>query len=282
MLKQINIENAHLLPGLFKERADLNRSYLMELKTENLLQNFYLEACIRTDRDISEMHLGWESPTCQLRGHFLGHWLSAASMLIAQNNDRELEAKLDIIIDELERCQKLNGGKWIGSVPEKYFEKLEKNEYIWSPQYTMHKTLLGLYHSALYAKNEKALDILNNAASWYLDWTSEMQNKNPHAVYSGEEGGTLEVWAGLYQLTGDEKYLTLAEKYSHPSIFKKLADGGDPLSNCHANASIPWVHGAAKMYEVTGDKKWLTVSHSFCKLRYIKGKKVVIFDPLPC
>lgn len=263
MLKQINIENAHLLPGLFKERADLNRSYLMELKTENLLQNFYLEACIRTDRDISEMHLGWESPTCQLRGHFLGHWLSAASMLIAQNNDRELEAKLDIIIDELERCQKLNGGKWIGSVPEKYFEKLEKNEYIWSPQYTMHKTLLGLYHSALYAKNEKALDILNNAASWYLDWTSEMQNKNPHAVYSGEEGGMLEVWAGLYQLTGDEKYLTLAEKYSHPSIFKKLDDGGDPLSNCHANASIPWAHGAAKMYEVTGDKKWLSLVKSF-------------------
>ena len=128
MLKQINIEHAHLLPGLFKERSDINRAYLMELKTENLLQNFYLEACVRTDRDISEMHLGWESPTCQLRGHFLGHWLSAASMLIAQNN-----------------------------------------EYIWSPQYTLHKTLLGLYHSALYTKNEKALDILDNAADWYLD-----------------------------------------------------------------------------------------------------------------
>lgn len=265
MLKQINIENAHLLPGLFKERADVNRSYLMELKTENLLQNFYLEACIRTDRDISEMHLGWESPTCQLRGHFLGHWLSAASMLIAQNNDRELKAKLDFIIDELERCQKLNGGKWIGSVPEKYFQCLEKNEYIWSPQYTLHKTLLGLYHSTMYAKNEKALDILNNAADWYLDWTADMQNKNPHAVYSGEEGGMLEVWAGLYQLTGDEKYLTLAERYSHPSIFKKLAEVGDPLSNCHANASIPWAHGAAKMYEVTGDEKWLGLVKSFWK-----------------
>lgn len=265
MLKQINIENAHLLPGLFKERADVNRAYLMELKTENLLQNFYLEACIRTDRDISEMHLGWESPTCQLRGHFLGHWLSAASMLIAQNNDRELKAKLDNIIDELERCQKLNGGKWIGSVPEKYFERLEKNEYIWSPQYTLHKTLLGLYHSAMYAKNEKALDILSNAADWYLDWTADMQNKNPHAVYSGEEGGMLEVWAGLYQLTGNEKYLTLAERYSDPSIFKKLADGGDPLSNCHANASIPWAQGAAKMYEVTGDEKWLGLVKSFWK-----------------
>ena len=265
MLKPINTESAHLLPGLFKERADINRAYLMELKTENLLQNFYLEAGVRTDRDITEMHLGWESPTCQLRGHFLGHWLSAASMLIAQNNDRELKAKLDIIVDELERCQKLNGGKWIGSVPEKYFDKLEKNEYIWSPQYTLHKTLLGLYHSAMYAKNEKALDILSHAADWYLDWTAAMQNKNPHAVYSGEEGGMLEVWAGLYQLTGGEKYLTLAGRYSHPSIFQKLAEGGDPLSNCHANASIPWAQGAAKMYEVTGDEKWLGLVKSFWK-----------------
>ena len=263
MLKQIDIRSAHLLPGLFKERADINRAYLMELKSENLLQNFYLEACVRTDRDISEMHLGWESPTCQLRGHFLGHWLSAASALIAQNSDRELKAKLDNIIDELERCQKLNGGRWIGSIPEKYFAKLEQNEYIWSPQYTLHKTLLGLYHSVIYAKNNKALDILRNAADWYLDWTADMQNKNPHAVYSGEEGGMLEIWAGLYQLTGDEKFSTLAERYSHPSVFTKLAEGGDPLSNCHANASIPWAHGAAKMYEATGDEKWLGLVKRF-------------------
>ncbi len=265
MPTSINTENAHLLPGLFKERADVNRAYLMELKTEDLLQNFYLEAGIRTDRDVTEMHLGWESPTCQLRGHFLGHWLSAASMLVAQNNDRELKAKLDIIIDELERCQKLNGGRWIGSIPEKYFEKLEKNEYIWSPQYTLHKTLLGLYHSAMYAKNEKALAILDSAADWYIDWTEKMEKVNPHAVYSGEEGGMLEVWAGLYQLTGAEKYLTLAEKYSHPSIFGKLDNNGDPLSNCHANASIPWAHGAAKMYKATGDEKWLDLVKRFWK-----------------
>lgn len=86
--------------------------------------------CIRTERDISDMHLGWESPTCQLRYHFLGHWLSAASVLVAENHDRELKAKLDNIIDELARCQKLNGGHWIGLIPEKYFERLEKRIHL--------------------------------------------------------------------------------------------------------------------------------------------------------
>lgn len=263
MLKQIDIHSARLLPGLFREREEINRAYLMELKTENLLQNFYLEAAIRTDRDIEDMHLGWESPACQLRGHFLGHWLSAASMLIASENDRELKAKHDIVIDELKKCQERNGGRWIGSVPEKYFTMLENDEYIWSPQYTLHKTLLGLYHSALYAESKTALDILGNAAEWYLEWTARMEEKNPHAVYSGEEGGMLEVWAGLYQITDEKKYFTLARRYSAPSIFERLENGDDPLSNCHANASIPWAHGAAKMYEITGDERWLRLVKKF-------------------
>lgn len=36
MLKQINIENAHLLSGLFMKRSDINRAYNMELKTKAL------------------------------------------------------------------------------------------------------------------------------------------------------------------------------------------------------------------------------------------------------
>lgn len=264
MLNQVNYESVHLLPSLFSEHAEANRSYLMELKNQGLLQNFYLEAGIvmpglqvLEDPASAELHWGWEAPTCQLRGHFTGHWMSAAAMLVMTNKDRELKARLETIIDELDRCRILNGGEWIGSIPEKYFGKLERNEYIWSPQYVMHKTIMGLYHSYLYAKIDKALELAGHAAEWYLKWTERMAQVNPHAVYSGEEGGMLEIWAGLYQATGDQRYLTLAERYSHPSIYRKLEAGLDPLSNCHANASIPWAHGAAKMYEVTGDEKWL-------------------------
>lgn len=264
MLKSIEYHHAHLLPGLFRERAETNRSYLMELKNQGLLQNFYLEAGIvmpglqvLEDPAAAALHWGWEAPTCQLRGHFTGHWMSAAAMLVMTENDRELKARLETIIDELDRCRKLNGGKWLGSIPEKFFDKLERNESVWSPQYTMHKTVMGLYHSALYAGIDKALMLLSHLADWYLDWTERMEQVNPQAVYSGEEGGMLEIWAGLYQLTGDARYMTLAERYSHPSIYRKLEDGLDPLSNGHGNASIPWAHGAAKMYEVTGNEKWL-------------------------
>ncbi len=270
MRNQITPAQSHLLPGLFQARAAVNEQYLLELDSKALLQNFYLEAGIQLpgmqalfEPESSWLHWGWESPSCQLRGHFLGHWLSAASLLYAQNGSRMLKARIDDIVDELETCQRENGGEWLASIPEKYFDRLEKGMYIWSPQYTMHKTVLGLMHTYQYAGNEKSLKLLSGLADWYLRWTGRMLEVNPAAICAGETGGMLEVWATLYQLTDDSRYLELAERYSHQPIFDQLLEGKDPLTGAHTNASIPHAHGAAKMYEVTGDEKWLKVVKAF-------------------
>lgn len=273
MLKPAEKGSVKILPGVFRERMDVNRQYLLELDANCLLQNFYLEAGIILpglqvvdNPETANLHWGWEAPTCQLRGHFLGHWMSAAAKLIAADGEPELRVKLDNIVSELARCQELNGGEWVGSIPEKYFTRLIKNQYIWSPQYVMHKTIVGLSDAYIYAGNTQALDILSHLSDWYITWTEKAAETNPHAVYSGEEAGMLEVWAQLYQLTKDEKYLTLAKRYADVSLFRKLKEGKDSLTNCHANASIPFTHGAAKMYEITGDSDWLEVIKLFWKV----------------
>ena len=46
MLQAMETGKVHLLPGLFAERAEVNRAYLMELENQGLLQDFYLEAGI--------------------------------------------------------------------------------------------------------------------------------------------------------------------------------------------------------------------------------------------
>lgn len=108
MFKPAETGSVKILPGVFRERMDVNRSYLMELDSSCLLQNFCLEAGIILpglqvvdNPETANLHWGWEAPTCQLRGHFLGHWLSAAAKLIAAENDAELKVKLDKIISEL-------------------------------------------------------------------------------------------------------------------------------------------------------------------------------------
>ena len=272
MLDKVNRHNVSLLSGLFRERADLNRNYLFELDSTCLLQNFYLEAGVvmpglqvANDPEGAKLHWGWEAPTCQLRGHFLGHWLSAAAAYCASNEDIELKAKLDKIISELARCQQLNGGEWIGSIPEKYFDLMARGQYVWSPQYVMHKTVMGLTDVYKFTGNEQALDVVGKLADWYVHWTDEMLKRSPDAIYKGEQGGMLEVWADLYGITKDEKYMKLAERYSGNCVFDTLDKGGDALTNDHANAGIPLSHGAARMYEITGDEKWKTRTERFFK-----------------
>lgn len=263
MLKALRGKDVRILPGLFQKRMKLNEEYLMELDPGCLLQNFYIEAGIIppsgqviNDPDKAKMHWGWEAPSCQLRGHFLGHWLSAAAKLCAGGDKPELRARVDLIVEELAKCQEMNGGEWVGSIPEKYFAMLVPGRYIWSPQYTMHKTIMGLKDVYEQLGNKTAINILDRLADWYVRWVKDMQESNPDAVYSGEQAGMLEVWADLYALTGNDKYLFLIKAYEQNALFERLDKGGDALSDDHANASIPLAHGAARLAEITGEDIW--------------------------
>ena len=272
MLKAIKGKEIRMLPGLFQRRMKLNEDYLMELDPGCLLQNFYIEAGIIpsggqviSEPDKAKMHWGWEAPSCQLRGHFLGHWLSAAAGLCAGGGNPELLARVNFIVAELARCQELNGGEWVGSIPEKYFYMLTPGRYIWSPQYTMHKTIMGLKDVYEKLGNETAIAILDRLADWYVRWVKEMQESNPDAVYSGEQAGMLEVWVDLYALTKKDKYLFLIKAYEQNVLFERLDRSGDALSDDHANASIPLAHGAARMAEVTGEAIWSDRLEAFWK-----------------
>lgn len=272
MLKAIKRKEVCILPGLFQRRMKLNEDYLMELDPGCLLQNFYIEAGIIppggqviNDPNKAKMHWGWEAPSCQLRGHFLGHWLSAAAKLCAGGDKPELQARVNYIVEELAKCQEMNGGEWVGSIPEKYFAMLVPGRYIWSPQYTMHKTIMGLKDVYEQLGNKTAIDILDRLADWYVRWVKDMQESNPDAVYSGEQAGMLEVWADLYALTGEKKYLFLIESYEKNALFDRLDLGGDALSDNHANASIPLAHGAARLAEITGEDCWQERLSAFWK-----------------
>ena len=270
-MRSYSFNEVKVTDSLFRRRMDVNKAYLKELDDTCLLQNYYFEAGIiipglmmfQNPEDV-KLHWGWEAPSCQLRGHFLGHYLSAASMIVANDGDDILAAKLRHIISELKRCQELNGGRWAGPIPEKYFEVLTTDRYIWSPQYTIHKLLMGLVDTYKYTGNEEALEILSGMGDWFLDWTRDMRVRCPDAIFKGEQAGMLEVWADAYAVTGDKKYLKIADAYKGQRLFKLIeVKGVDALTDDHTNASIPIIQGAAKMYEITGRPMWRKIVESF-------------------
>ncbi len=266
-LKPFTRGTVKLLPGLFQQRLNLNRRYMLSLKTENLLQNFYMEAGLWSPASKAEdIHWGWEAPTCQLRGHFLGHWLSAAASLAANTGDQEIKGKADYIISELARCQRENGGEWAGSIPEKYLDWLARGKRVWAPHYTLHKTLMGLWDMYAVGGNSQALDILIKWARWFYRWSGQFSLEQMDDILDVETGGMLEVWANLYGLTGDPEHAALMQRYDRRRLFDALVAGKDVFTNMHMNTTIPEVHGAARAWEVTGEERWREIVEAYWRL----------------
>lgn len=257
-----------LKEGPFHARYEVNRQYVASLKNENLLQNHLLEAGLKSwsNKPGDDIHWGWESPECQLRGHFPGHWLSAAARMVAQTGDPELKGKAEDIIDRLAVCQQENGGQWAGSIPEKYLHCIARGKKIWAPHYTVHKTLMGLADMAKFAGNAKALEIADHWADWFLNWTDGFGRDQMDDILDFETGGMLEVWADLYGLTGLGKYATLMHRYDRPRLFDRLLAGEDPLTDMHANTTIPEIHGAARAYETTGDERYRKIAEAYWEM----------------
>jgi DUF1680 family protein len=250
-----------------KQRMERNRNYLLSLKTANLLQNHYQEAGLwNPPHQPEDCHWGWESPTCQLRGHFLGHWLSAAARSFATTGDPELKGKADFIVSELARCQRENGGEWIGSIPEKYLDWIARGRKVWAPHYTLHKTLMGLYDMYEFGQNKQALEVLDNWASWFHRWTGQFSREKLDDILDVETGGMLEVWANLYGVTGKPEHLELIQRYTRQRLFDRLLKGEDVLTNMHANTTIPEIHGAARAWEVTGDQRWRDIVEAYWRI----------------
>ena len=263
-MNAINGKNVILEDGelLGKERD--NRAYLMELTNAGLLQNYYHEAGLHQNFGSKTMpHGGWEDPSCQLRGHFLGHWLSAAALHYAETGDEELLAKANTIVHELKICQRENGGLWAAAIPEKYFHWIARGKAVWAPHYNVHKTFMGLLDMYRYAANEEALQIAVDFAEWFYEFTRDKSREEMDNILDFETGGMLEIWADLYEFTKDPKYLTLIERYDRHRLFDPLLAGVDVLTNMHANTTIPEAIGCARVYEVTGMERYRKIAESY-------------------
>lgn len=265
-MKELKGKNVILKDGEMLRREQLNKEYLMSLETHYLLRSYLHEAGRYSGRGHDNNALGgWEDLSCQLRGHFLGHWLSAAAFHYQATEDVELKAKTEVILKELELCQNDNGGEWACPIPEKYLHWIGQGKGIWAPQYNIHKLFMGLVDVYQIMQLPKALSIADKLADWFYRWSGNYSDEAFDDILDVETGGMLEVWADLLAITGDDKYKTLLGRYYRGRLFEPLLEGKDVLTNMHANTTIPEVLGCARAYEVTGESKWLDIVKSYWK-----------------
>ena len=257
------LSDVKLLDGPFKHARDLNIEVLLKYDVDRLLAPYRKEAGLP---EKAKSYPNWEG----LDGHVGGHYLSALAMNYAANGNAECKRRMDYMISELKACQEANAQKYpdwgvgyVGGIPNSagLWPKIKSGEVgviwkYWAPYYNIHKMFAGLRDAWLYTGNADAKQIFLNFCDWAITITQDLSDKQMEDMLANEHGGMNEVLADAYQISGDEKYLAAAKRYSHKMFLDPLSQGIDMLDNKHANTQIPKFIGFERIAELDHDAKY--------------------------
>lgn len=252
-LSQVRVTNAYYV-NAFKKEIE----YLKAFQPDRLLAGFYETKGLQPK---AEKYPGWEST--EIRGHTLGHYLTAVAQAYGSTKDEELLEILFYIMDELKLCQFESG--YLSAFEETLFDNVENKKPAWVPWYTMHKIISGLLQVYKITKNQTAYEILIKLGDWVYNRTSKWTEEIQKRVLAVEYGGMNDCMYELYKVSHNENHLEAAHKFDELSLFTPIYEHQDILNGRHANTTIPKFLGSLNRYRALGkqEKFYLRASENF-------------------
>ena len=164
----------------------------------------------------------------------------------------------------------VNGVGYVGGVPnsDAIWSTFRTGDFTafgksWVPWYNLHKTYAGLRDAWVYGGNAAAKDIFQKFCDWGIAITAALTDAQMETMLGTEHGGMNEIFADAYHLTGDEKYLATARRFSHKEILHAMAAGDDNLDDKHANTQVPKAVGFQRIAELSGDESYARAAGFF-------------------
>jgi DUF1680 family protein len=114
----------------------------------------------------------------------------------------------------------------------------------------------------VYCDNQQALEVCKKFADWVIARNEPLSEERMQKMLDTEHGGMNEVLANLYALTGEQKYLKIAQRFNHMAVIGPASKREDKLTGLHANTQVPKFIGTARQYELTGHE-WLKTASTF-------------------
>jgi len=263
------LADVRLQSGPLLDAQNTNLHYLLSLDPERLLAPFRREAGLPVP---VASYGNWESSG--LDGHMGGHYLSALALMVAASGDTELRQRLDAFVAELRRCQLAHGDGYLGGIPEGQtaWRQLARGQLQvdnfslngrWVPWYNLHKVFAGLRDAWRHAGHALARDMLIELSDWAWRLTASLSEAQLQDMLRAEHGGMNEIFADVADISGDARYLSLAEKFSQQALLQPLRAGQDQLSGLHANTQIPKVIGFQRVAALSGKPDWNQAAQFF-------------------
>lgn len=259
-MEPMPIGSVRLDAGPIRDAFELNARYLKSLDPDRLLWSFRTTAGLPAP---GKPYGGWEGPDVELRGHFVGHYLSACARVIGQTGDAALRANAARVVSGLAECQNKLGDGYVSAFPSELFDRVEAGRAVWAPYYTLHKVILGLWEMHAYAGDQAALDVLVRLVDWVDRRCARLDDASMQAMLGNEFGGMHEALLNVYATTGRPEHLKLARRFQKRAFLEPLARGDDPLAGIHANTHLPQVIGQCRDYELTGDQAAKRIAEHF-------------------
>lgn len=261
-----------LLDGPLKHARDLNVQVLLKYDCDRMLAPYRKEAGLQPRKP---SYPNWDG----LDGHVGGHYLSALAINAATGNE-ECRKRMEYMISELQLMLDANNQRpeawchnYIGGVPNsaKMWTAFSKGDFgpyfgTWAPFYNIHKMYAGLRDAWLYCGNEQAKNLFLKFCDWAVDITRDLNDEQMEKMLGNEHGGMNEVLADAYAITGEQKYLDCARRFSHRMLLVPLENGKDCLDNMHANTQIPKVIGYQRIAELAHDVQYHNASEYFWEI----------------
>lgn len=261
-----------LLDGPLKHARDLNVQVLLKYDCDRMLAPYRKEAGLQPRKP---SYPNWDG----LDGHVGGHYLSALAINAATGNE-ECRKRMEYMISELQQVLDANNQRheawchnYIGGVPNsaKMWTAFSKGDFgpyfgTWAPFYNIHKMYAGLRDAWLYCGNEQAKNLFLKFCDWAVDITRDLNDEQMEKMLGNEHGGMNEVLADAYAITGEQKYLDCARRFSHRMLLVPLENGKDCLDNMHANTQIPKVIGYQRIAELAHDVQYHNASEYFWEI----------------
>ncbi len=238
--------------------------YLKSLDADKLLKGFCDIGGVASS---ATLYGGWENSA--IKGHTLGHYLTAVSQAYATSGDKELLNIANHIVDVLAECQNDETG-YLAAIPESHYTQIENGNTsgTWVPWYTMHKVMAGLIDAYELTGNEKALTVASKLGDWVYSRTSKWSAATQATVLNVEYGGMNDCLYQLYSHTKSENHLQAAHSFDEMTLFDSLYNGEDVLNGKHANTTIPKIVGALNRYITLGESEeyYLQVAENFWEI----------------
>ena len=270
------LDEVTLLDGPFKTAMDKNIDFLLQYNVDRLLNPYIRQSGLNTVsgskyynwQNAHPSFPNWGSGDFNLDGHVGGHYLSAVALAYAACHDAskkaQLKEKVDYIVGVMKDCQDAYnsnteglygfiGGQPMNDAWKKLYASGDRSLSAYGcavPWYCQHKIMAGLRDAYIYGENTDALAVFLKLCDWTINVTARLSDQEMQYMLDTEHGGVNESLLDAYQLSGQDKYLTAAKRFTHKTMLNGMQSLNTTfLDNRHANTQVPKYVGMARIGE---------------------------------